>query len=47
MGFKKARAGNNAAILWDQANIDRMIDAYGLRETHETQERDETHAPVT
>lgn len=47
MGFKKARAGNNAAILWDQENIDRMIDAYGLRETHETQERDETHAPVT
>jgi DNA primase catalytic core len=45
MGFKKARAGNNAAILWDQENIDRMIDAYGLRETHETQERDETYAP--
>jgi len=47
MGFKKARAGNNAAIIWDQENINRMIDAYGLRETHETQERDETHAPVT
>jgi len=47
MGFKKARTGNNAAILWDQENIDRMIDAYGLRETHETQERDETHTPIT
>jgi len=47
MGFKKARAGNNAAILWEQENIDRMIESYGLRETHETQERNETHAPVT
>ena len=47
MGFKKARAGNNAAILWDQENIERMIDTYGLRETHETQEWDETHAPIT
>lgn len=46
MGFKKARAGDNAAILWDKENIERMIGTYGLRETHETQERDETHAPI-
>lgn len=43
MGFKKARAGNNAAILWEQEKIERMIDTYGLRQTHETQERDKTH----
>jgi hypothetical protein len=45
MGFEKCRAGNNAAIVWDRGKIERLEESYGLRETHETQERDETHAP--
>jgi hypothetical protein len=46
MGFERARTGNNAAILWNQENIERMIDAYGLRERHERHETHETLAPV-
>lgn len=40
MGFNKAKAGNNSAILWDQENIKRLAEIYGLRQT---QERQETH----
>ena len=40
MGFKKARAGNNAAIMWDEEKVKRMAETYGLKQTHET------HAPV-
>jgi hypothetical protein len=28
MGFQKARAGNNTAILWNEEKIDQMIDAF-------------------
>jgi hypothetical protein len=28
MGFQKARAGNNTAILWNEEKIDQMVDAY-------------------
>ncbi|MDP3024363.1 MAG: CHC2 zinc finger domain-containing protein [candidate division Zixibacteria bacterium] len=47
MGFKKERAGNNMAILWDQKKIERMRDTYGLRETHETHKRNETRLDYT
>lgn len=42
MGFKKARYGNNSAILWDEKHLERMVDKYGLRETHEIQEMDKS-----
>jgi len=42
MGFKKARVGNNVAILWDKEKVRRMADTYGLTQTHETHEKDET-----
>ena len=28
MGFQKARAGNNSAILWNEDQIDRMMDVF-------------------
>jgi phenylalanyl-tRNA synthetase alpha subunit len=28
MGFQKARAGNNSAILWNEEKIDRMLDTF-------------------
>lgn len=45
MGFKKARAGDGAsAIIWDEENIGRMREAFGLRKTSETSDRSETSA---
>jgi hypothetical protein len=28
MGFQKARAGNNSAILWDEKQIDQMVETF-------------------
>jgi DNA primase catalytic core len=43
MGFKKARTSNGAsAILWDEENIARMRESYGLEKTSETSDMSET-----
>ena len=45
MGFKKARASDGAsAIIWDEENIERMRDVFGLRKTSETSDTPETSA---
>jgi hypothetical protein len=31
MGFQKARAGNNSAILWNEEQIDRMLDVFSSK----------------
>jgi hypothetical protein len=31
MGFQKARAGNNSAILWNEDQIDRMLDVFSSK----------------
>ena len=37
MGFKKAKTSSGtSAILWDEKHIERMMGAYGLRQTSET-----------
>ncbi len=48
MGFKKARASDGAsAIIWDDGNIERMREVYGLRKTSETSETSGVGADVS
>jgi hypothetical protein len=43
MGFAKGKVGSNSCILWDQENIERLEKNYGLHQTQETRETQETH----
>jgi hypothetical protein len=43
MGFAKGRVGSNSGILWDQENIERLEKIYGLHQTQEARETQETH----
>ncbi len=43
MGFKKGRTSDGAsAIIWDEGNIERMRDTYGLHKTSEISDTSET-----
>lgn len=45
MGFTKAKVKSSSAIVWDERNIKRLAENFGLPQTQETPERRETHAP--